>query len=312
MARSRPRATRLVAAAACAPLLLGVSAGASAAAPPAGKASQASDTCGAGRGIPDSQISIQLFSLRSHISEVGIEAVLAELADIGYRLVEPYSFHGLTAQEFEALLDEHGLKTPTRHASTNEAGFDQHLADAKLLGQKFTGSGGFASPGIRSYEDVLATAETMDRLGQRSVRNGTGKLFGHNHNQEFETTYVDVQGDGTVKSAWQLLVENTDPRYVTFQLDTLWAYEGGADVVQLIEQYGDRIDLLHVKDGAGIDPAPGRQATITTVGEGDVDWQAVFAAAKGKVRVYSVENDRPTDAMEFARDSFAFMDCVTF
>jgi hypothetical protein len=172
-----------------------------------------------------------------------LEQVLAFLAEAGYRNIEPFSFHGLTAEQFDALAQEYGLKVLSRHMSTNEANWPTNLADAKLLGQRYTGSGGFASPGINSYQNVLATAETLNRLGELSVKNGTGPIFGHNHAGEFTTRYVDVEGDGTLKSAWQILVENTDPRYVTFQLDVGWATIAGEDAVALVEEFGDRIDV---------------------------------------------------------------------
>ena len=161
----------------------------------------------------------------------------------------------------------------------------------EALGPALGGSGGFASPGISSYENVLATAETLNALGQASVENGTGKIFGHNHTAEFATKYVDVQGDGTLKSAWQILVENTDPRYVTFQLDVGWATVAGEDAVALVEEFGDRIELLHIKDAIVTGrPTPWEQ---TIIGQGDVDWASLFAAAQGKVKLYVLEQDPP-------------------
>lgn len=272
------------------------------------KAAEASEC--AGRSVPASKISIQLFSYFGWQRQVGTEAVLAELAEIGYRNVEPFgaTYEGRTAEEFSALLKEYKLKAPTSHGSTNEASFDATLDYAKEIGQKYVGSGGFASPGIRSYEDTLATAETMNRLGELSVKNGTGKLFGHNHQSEFTTTYVDPQ-TGETKSAWQILVENTDPRYVTFQLDVLWAADAGMDVVDLIERYGKRIELLHIKDGLLNGSA---RAIPTDVGEGEIEWGPILDAAQGKVKYYVVERDgAPADA-EFARDSFEFLTCFTY
>ena len=171
------------------------------------------------------------------------------------------------------------------------------------------GSGGFAAPGIGSYANVLATAETLNRLGERSVKNGTGPIFGHNHTAEFTTKYVDTQGDGTLKSAWQLLVENTDPRYVDFQLDVGWATIAGEDAAALIEQYGDRITSLHVKDATLTSPRGGsrrRSDRATSIGS------AVFAAAQGNVRLYTVEQDPPVEPFSFAAESFEYVDCLVF
>jgi sugar phosphate isomerase/epimerase len=299
--------------------------GAGAQEPP--KADQAD--CATGRTVPASKISIQLWTFNRYInsgdraaeappgapgpeatSAERLEFVFAFLSEVGYRNIEPFSFHGLTVDEFDALAEKYGLKVPSRHMSTNEATWDANLADAKLLGQRMTGSGGFAAPGIGSYENVLATAETLNRLGERSVKNGTGPIFGHNHRAEFTTKYVDAQGDGTLKSAWQLLVENTDPRYVDFQLDVGWATIAGEDAVALVEQFGDRISSLHVKDA--IVTVPDEEWQQTTVGQGDVDWAAVFEAAQGNVRLYTVEQDPPVEPFSFAAESFEYVDCLVF
>jgi sugar phosphate isomerase/epimerase len=288
------------------------------------KADQAN--CSTGRTVPASKISIQLWTFNRYV-ELGeraaeapagapgpeatraerLEFVFAFLSEVGYRNIEPYSFHGLSAEQFKALADKYGLQVPSRHMSTNEATWDANLADAKLLGQHWTGSGGFAAPGTGSYENTLATAQTMNRLGERSVKNGTGRIFGHNHDGEFRTLYVDTQGDGTLKSAWQILVENTDPRWVDFQLDVGWATIGGEDPVALIEQFGDRIELLHVKDVADI-----ASRTQTTVGQGIVDWEGVFAASQGNVQQYVIEQDPPVEPFSFAAESFEYVDCLVF
>ena len=277
--------------------------------------------CGSGARVPVSRISIQLWTFASYLgfggdaaTQARLEEVLAGLSEIGYRNVEPYSLHGLSAEEFRDLAAEHGLRVPSRHGSTNEAAWDETLADARALHQRYTGSGGFASPGIGSYEDVLATAETLNRLGQRSVRNGTGKIFGHNHQGEFRTTYTDPT-TGETKTAWEIMVEHTDPRYVTFQLDVPWAMDGGADVLELLAEHGDRIELLHIKDAVGIaDPA---NATPVPVGEGEVDFEPILDAARGQVRYYVIEQDPPFgdptyDPFASAETSFDALTCMRF
>lgn len=319
------RARTLVALALSAVLLAGIAATPASASGPeeaaAHKPGQAE--CGQGRGVPDSKIGIQLWNFAAYVgfgsdpaTQQRLEEVLAALADMGYRNVEPFTFNGLSATEFKALLDKYGLKAPSRHGSSNEATWDQHLADAKVLKQKFVGTAtiGFAEPGIATLEDTLATAETMNRLGKRSVENGTGPFFGHNHQPEFRTKFVDPE-TGELKTAWQFLVENTDPRYVTFQLDVLWATDGGADPVELLERYGDRIVSLHVKDGINVaDPV---NATAVPMGEGEMVFEPILEAAEGKVRFYYYEQDPPFgdptfDPFASARAGHDFLDCVNF
>lgn len=312
MRSTRSRAIAGAAAVALATTGLLASSSASAA-PGQGNAGSAAEC--AGRSIPAGKISIQLFSYASWAREIGTEAVLAELAEIGYRNVEPFggSYEGRDAEEWAALLKEYGLKQPSSHGSVNVATFDDSLDFAKTVGQKYVGSGGFPAPSIArdgssTYADVIATAEAMDALGEQSVKNGTGKLFGHNHQWEF-TTMVTNPETGETTTAWEVLVENTDPRWVTFQLDVFWAADAGVDVVELIEEHGARIELLHVKDGDLNGDARGIPGDV---GEGDLDWGPILEAAQGSVKYYVVERDgAPADA-EFARDSFEFLTCTSF
>ncbi|AEG44517.1 sugar phosphate isomerase/epimerase [Isoptericola variabilis] len=285
-------------------LALGTAAGATAA---PGESARPDD---AGRSVPASKISIQMFSLIPWVQQDGLDSVLGELAAMGYRNIEPFSgnFAGYTAEEFAALLKKHGLKASASHNSTNEATWDQTLDYAKTIGQHYVGSGGFASPGIGSYENTLATAETLNRLGEAASKRGLHKIFGHNHQQEFTTKYV-VPETGELKSAWEIIADNTDPRYVTFELDVLWAADAGVDVVALLEEYGDRIELLHVKDGFLNGDA---RATFADVGEGEIEWEPILQAAHGKVRYYTVEYDLAPNGREFAADSFEFLSSLTY
>src|SRR5699024_7267681 len=138
--------------------------------------------------------------------------------------VEPFgsNFNGYTAEEFRAMVDEIGLKVPSSHYNVAEDTFDATLDYVETLGQRYVGSGGFAAPGINEtdtasgYENTLATAATMNRLGERSVEAGLGKFFGHNHDREFTTVY---EHEGEELSAWEILVRETNPEFVTFQLD---------------------------------------------------------------------------------------------
>jgi sugar phosphate isomerase/epimerase len=285
--------------------------------------------CASGRTVPASKISIQLWTFNRYIGSGDraaeapegapgpeatpverLEFVFAFLSEVGYENIEPYTLYGLTAEEFRALADKYDLNVPSRHMSTNPATWEANLADAKVLGQHFTGSGGFAPPGTGTYENTLATAATMNQLGDLSVKNGTGPIFGHNHRQEFTARFVDTQGDGTLKSPWQILVENTDPRWVDFQLDVGWATIAGEDAAALLEQYGDRISSLHVKDA--VVTVPDQVWEQTTIGQGDVDWEAVFEAAQGHVRYYTIEQDPPVEPFSFAADSFEYVDCLVF
>ena len=308
MSRTRTPHRWLALSAAAAVMAGGLAATPAAAAPP-------TSDCGRPQISPE-QISIQLYSYLGWQSEIGIEAVLDELEDIGYKNVEPFgnplatnfsSFEGRTAAEFKELLYEHGMEAPSRHGNVAEASWATTLAEAKDLGQEFVGSGGFGSPGFATYEDTLQTAALMNRLGKRSVAAGVGKYFGHNHAAEFTTKYPDPDS-GELKSVWEILVEHTDPRWVTTEVDVYWAAVAGVDVAALIEKYEDRIDLLHIKDGIPTSEVP--RDNITDVGEGEIVWAPILEAAAANVDYYIVERDGAPASREFAEDSFDYLTCA--
>ena len=44
------------------------------------------------------------------------------------------------------------------------------------------------------------------------------------------------------------MIEETDPKYVSFELDAGWCAAAGFDPLALVEQYSGRIKLIHVKE----------------------------------------------------------------
>jgi sugar phosphate isomerase/epimerase len=247
-----------------------------------------------GEGVPEGQISIQMYSFNSYIggSEARLNEVLGELKAAGYSAVEPYGEgYGITPAQFRAALEANDLRAVARHDSVAESSWDAEIADAKTLGQEFMGSGGTPSPGINGgYQNVIDTAARLDRLGKRSVEAGAGKAYIHNHGGEFTTKYdTDGTGPKAPTSAWELLMDLTDPRYVAAEVDVYWAVQAGVDVPDLLNRYGSRIEMLHVKDGT----APWGNAQQTAVGAGAINWDPIFAAAKNRVRWYHVEIDPP-------------------
>jgi len=278
-----------------------------------GVATAQSPDC-AGRGVPDSKISIQLWTFAEYVgfgtdpaTIARLEEVLSRLSEMGYRNVEPFTLSGLTAEEYRALLDRYGLKASGRHVGVgtpeSPADLEQILADNRTLGIKFFGSGG--TPNYATEAEWIAYAEYLDELGDQARKAGQ-TLMVHNHNWEFQRVFGD-------RTAFDILVEHTDPRNVVFQLDLYWVTNGGGDPVELLERLGRRVQLFHVKDMAA-GPFPGR---IEIVGEGIIDFPEIFAASKGPVRYYVVEHDPrfgdPTfDPFEAAEKGFAYLDCVTY
>ena len=255
--------------------------------------------------IPAEKVSLQMFSLIPWTSSDGLVPVMERLSEIGIKNIEPFggTFTGYTAGQFRELADSLDISIPSSHYNVNEATFDDTLAFVDTLGQEFVGSGGFATPGIGTYANTLLTAEAMNRLGERSVEAGIGKFFGHNHAVEFTTMY---EHEGVMMSAWEILVAETNPEWVTFQLDVGWATHAGEDAAALITEYSDRISLLHIKDATNLG-GPGNPV-FTNLGEGNVPLQAILAAGEAAgIDYYVMEYDFAADGNSFATEGFEYL-----
>lgn len=312
--RTPARALRRLVAAATAVLVLAVGGVASA------SAASAASPDHRGRGVPTSKISVQLWTFAEYIG-FGTDAatiartdeVLGRLRDMGYRNVEPFTLSGLTAEQYRALLDEHRLKASARHVDVgtpeHPADIEQLLADNRALGIRFFGSGAtpIFPPVYTTEAEWIAYAEYLDDLGAIARRHGQ-TLMVHNHDVEFQTVF----GDRTV---FDILVAHTHRKNVVFQLDLYWATAGGGEQnpLEVIERYGKRITLFHVKDMAA-GTFPGR---IEIVGRGIIDFPSIFRAAGGSTKYYVVEHDPrfgdPTfDPFVAAEEGFDYLTHVRF
>jgi sugar phosphate isomerase/epimerase len=280
-----------------------------------GTASAQAPDC-AGRGVPVSKISIQLWTFAEYVgfgtdpaTIARLEEVLSSLSEMGYRNVEPFTLSGLSAEDYRALLDKYGLKASARHVNVgtpeNPADIEAIIEENRILGIQFFGSGG--TPQYTTEAEWIAYAEYLNELGAVARQQGQ-TLMVHNHNWEFQTVFGD-------QTAFDILMQYTEPENVVFQLDLYWATNGGGldNPVEVLERYGNRIQLFHVKDMAA-GPFPGR---IEIVGEGIIDFPEIFAATQGPVRYYVVEHDPrfgdPTfDPFEAAQKGFDYLNCVTY
>ena len=284
-----------------------------------------------GDGAKTGQLGVQLFNYGGYISNGGglgpnppamgvstacltsttsecrwerLERLFAYLASKGVTNVELFGHANFPANNdiagltrYRALLDKYGLHAGGWHGDMSEANWDARIAAAKILGADYLGSGGFPSPGIGSYANALATAQALNRLGKRSIEAGLGPAYHHNHQDEFAFRYVD---DGVLKSAWEVVMDHTDARYSVAEIDVKWSSDAlddpsGLQTADLINRYGTRVQLLHIKDANTVDEVKYPQsAPFAPVGNGEIDFRPIFAAANNRVRYYHQEHDGGT------------------
>lgn len=254
-------------------------------------------------------VGLQLYSLRG-IATQNPPKALAQTKDFGLTLVETAGTYNLPPEKFKALLAEHGLKPISGHFPYDrwKAEPENVLAEAKAIGLQYAGcawithKAPFSEPAAR---DAIAV---FNRAGELAAKLGI-KVFYHAHGFEFHK-----HGDGTLMD---LLMKETNPKHVSFQMDVLWVVFPGQDPVQWLKKYPGRWELMHLKDlkkGVKTGELTGKTdvANDVALGTGQMSWPAILKAAKESgVKYYFIEDESPS-VVEQVPQTLKFLGSVKF
>ena len=235
---------------------------------------------------------LQLYSLRADFDK-DVPGTMKFVSDLGFREVEVGNTYKLTPVEFKKLLDANKLKPIAGHFPYNRLRDDPEgvAQEAKVIGLKYVGCAWIPHKGNFDEAQCRAAAEVFNKAGAVFARHGM-KCFYHVHGYEFRPL-----GDGTV---FDLLMTQTDPKFVTFEMDILWVVFPGQCPVKLFEKYGKRWELVHLKDlKKGVKTGEHTGHTDVTndvaLGSGQMDYPAILKAAqKAGVKYYFIEDESPS------------------
>lgn len=242
------------------------------------------------------QIGIQTYTLREAMGEDFV-GTLQMIKDVGYDYVElnGRNFADRSPAELRAILDDIGLPSPITHADYDSlANRPGELADvAGILGCETV-----VLPWIgddqRGLDQYKQHAEMLNNAG--AVLKASGVSVGY-HNHQFE--FFDL-GDG--QTGMEILLSETDPDLVDFELDLFWAALTGTDIVGLFEKHPGRFKMCHIKDLSGdttnfrnsLDFATIVGTLMRNVGEGELPFEEYFAANEiSGMKYFIAEHDNP-------------------
>lgn len=235
-------------------------------------------------------LAVQLWSFREDFKR-DVPGTLRRVRELGFTQVELAGYYGMTAAQFRAELDKAGLKAISMHIEYEAARdrVDEVTRDAKVLGVKAVGVPWIKSPFTRA--ECLAAVNVFNQAGQKFAAEGI-RFFYHLHGYEF------VPNEGGKGTLFDLLMARTNPRYVSFQLDTYHAAFPGQDPAKLLRQFPGRFSSLHLKDirkeAVGDHSGAYRSEDESPVGQGRIDWpQVLQEAARQGVKWYIVEDETP-------------------
>lgn len=238
-------------------------------------------------------VGLQLYSLRDQFAKEGVAPVLDLVQKWGFKYVEVAGTYGMSNADFKAELAKRGLVPIGAHYGYDRLRDDIAgvIKDAKEMELLYVGCAWASHKAPFDEKQCREVAAVFNKAGKALSEAGL-KFYYHNHGFEF-----GPYKDGTL---FDLLVQETDPKYVWFQMDVLWTVFPGQDPAKLIEKHPNRWLLFHLKDlKKGVETgslAGGTDLTNdVTLGTGQVDWTALLRAAqKAGVKYYFIEDESPT------------------
>ncbi len=237
------------------------------------------------------EIGLQTYTFRNSFPQ-GVEATLDTIKSLGFVELEANPPKGVSHENFRKMCDARGLKIVATGAGYEELVKDplQVVKNARVLGSSFVMVAWIPHKSPFKLDDAMRAAEDFNKAGKVLKENGITLCY-HNHGYEFIP-----HGEGTL---FDYIVENTNPEYVSFELDVLWAIHPGADPVALLRKYGSRFKLMHLKDlrkGVKGDYSGGTATTNdVTIGTGQAKFRAIIRAAQAAgIEHYFIEDESPT------------------
>lgn len=144
--------------------------------------------------------------------------------------------------DWKQLLDQTGLCCVSLH---EDLGTIQREPETVIKEAEKFGTDKIVITGMYrfDYSDKEAVRKlTKDLNHSGEVLKGSGiQLLYHNHNCEFRKVEPE-------KTAYDMIIEETNPEYVNFELDSYWPAEAGVPATALMKKLGDRMKLYHIND----------------------------------------------------------------
>ncbi len=219
---------------------------------------------------------IQLYSVRDFMAR-DVYGTLKRLAEMGYEAVEPAGFFDTPAEVFAAWCRELGLEILGSHETAGSLRRpDSLVARAEYLSAVGCSRYVVASAPTADGKKLSETLESFKTAAPLLAERGIELLF-HNHHREFLPNE-----DG--KIAHLSMQRETD---IKFEIDVYWVYRAGLNPIYILEQMGDRLALIHLKDGTLEEGTP--------LGQGTAPIAEVVAWAAARDIPMIVENEPPAE-----------------
>ena len=241
-------------------------------------------------------LGLQLWSLRDQ-TKADLPAALDLVKSYGITEVETAGTGNLTVEQFAKLLSDRGIKPIGAHIGYEDLknDFPAALHTAKVLGVKYVMTAWLPHDKAGLTAKVAHEAAVDFNKWGEAFR-AEGITYGyHFHGFEF-VPFAEEKG----ASGFDIIVNETKPEWVSFEMDVFWVFHAGQDPAALLKKHPNRWSLIHVKDirkGAVTHLSTGGAAPIdnVAVGAGQIDWPTVLRTAQEVgVQHFFIEDETAT------------------
>ncbi len=226
---------------------------------------------------------LQLYTLRD-VLPIDPKGVLRKVAQMGYKQIESFEgkqgmFWGMKNTEFKKLMDDLGMTLISSHCSIDKD-FERKVNEAAEIGMKY-----LIDPWIGPQKSIDVFKKTAERFNENgALCKKAGLRFGY-HNHDYPFVVVDGQ------KPMDVLIENTDPALVDFEMDIYWVVTAGEDPVKWFEKYPGRFRLCHIKDRKKNAPLSNKDASVVA-GTGEIDFPKILEVGKKNgLEYYFIEQE---------------------
>jgi sugar phosphate isomerase/epimerase len=255
-------------------------------------------------------VGLQLYSLRAQFTANGVPKTLDTVKQFGIKYAELAGTYNLTPDQLKAQLAGRGIKAVSAHFPYKRFKDEPEAValEAKALGLEYAGCAWADHKTPLDEKQTREIIAVFNRAGAVLAQHGL-KFFYHNHGFEFQP-----HGGGTLMD---LIIKETDPKLVSFEMDILWTVFPGQDPAKLLAKYPDRWKLIHLKDlkkGVATGALTGKTDVSNDValGTGQMNWAAILPAAKkAGVKYYFIEDESPSVETQVPQ-SLKFLEKVSF
>jgi sugar phosphate isomerase/epimerase len=254
-------------------------------------------------------IGLQLWSLRA-LAQKDPNGMLKLARSMGVTHVETAGLYGMTPEQFAVALRGADLRATSMHIGLDELKKNPQnvIGTAKALGVKYVGTAWYPHQGAFTEADARKAIADFNAIGKTMKAAGL-QFFYHNHGYE-----PVAYGDGTLLD---LMIRETDPDLVKFEMDVLWTFLPNVDPAALIRKYPGRFRLMHIKDMKPGVPRGSLSGGLpdslqAVIGQGQVNWPDVLKAAKADGLEYYYLEDETTDPVNNIPPSVRYLEGIRF